>query len=154
VIGAIWTIGSSVGSRAVGLVGTLMLTHYLSPAICGAASNAAVVVMTASIFSSFGLGQYVVSKPQEGREGAFHATFYYLLLGAIALGGSVLLQGPISRLMSSPGIVHYVPLLALAMMIERVATVQDRILVRDMRFREVSLLRSLGEIVYAVVSVV
>ena len=38
-------------------------------------------------------------------------------------------------------------------MIERVATLQDRILVRDMRFREVSLLRSLGEIVYAVVSV-
>jgi len=153
VLGAVWTIATSVGSRAVGLIGTLLITRFLDPDVYGEASLAAVVVLTAFVISTCGLSQYIVSKPNEGRAAVFHATFYFLLLGAVALGLTVLLRGPISRLIHAPGIALYIPGLALAMMLERVATVQDRILVRDMRFRAVGLQRSLGDIVYAVLSV-
>ncbi len=151
--GAVWTISTSVGARAVGLVGTLMLTRFIAPEVYGEVSLAAVIVQTAQTVSSCGLSQYLVSKPHEGRDAAFHATFYFTLLGVIALGLAVIFREPIGVAIGAPGMARYVPGLALAGLLERVGTVQDRILVRDMRFREVGLLRSLGEITYAVVTV-
>jgi lipopolysaccharide exporter len=152
-LGAVWTISTSVGARAIGLVGTLMLTRFIAPDVYGEVSLAAVIVQTAQTVSSCGLSQYLVSKPHEGRDAAFHATFYFTLLGVIALGLAVIFREPLGVAIGAPGMARYIPGLALAGLLERVGTVQDRILVRDMRFREVGLLRSLGEITYAVVTV-
>lgn len=152
-LGAVWTISTSVGSRAVGLAGTLLLTKFIAPDVYGEVSLAAVIIQTAQAISSCGLSQYLVSKPHEGRDAAFHATFYFTLLGVIALGAAVLFRAPLSVLIGAPGMARFLPGLALAGLLERVGTVQDRILVRDMRFREVGLLRSLGEVAYAVVTV-
>jgi lipopolysaccharide exporter len=152
IIGAVWTIATSTGSRAVGLVGTILLTHFLMPAIIGEVSIASVAVLTATVVSNIGLSQYIVARPNEGRDAAFHATFYYILLGAIALGTVVLFRGPIAAWMSSPNVAIYIPYLALSTMMDRVSTIQDRILVRDMRFRSIGLQRSLSEIIYAVAS--
>ena len=152
-LGAVWTISTSVGARAIGLAGTLILTRFIAPNVYGEVSLAAVVVQTAQAVSSCGLSQYLVSKPHEGREAAFHATFYFTLLGVIALGLAVLFREPLGAAVGAPGMARYVPGLALAGLLERVGTVQDRILVRDMRFRAVGLLRSLGEVTYAAVTV-
>lgn len=152
-LGAVWTISTSVGSRAIGLAGTLLLTKFIAPDVYGEVSLAAVIIQTAHAVSSCGLSQYLVSRPREGRAAAFHATFYFTLLGVIALGVAVALRDPLGVLIGAPGMARYIPGLALAGLLERVGTVQDRILVRDMRFREVGLLRSLGEVAYAVVTV-
>lgn len=153
VIGAVWTISTSVGSRALGLIGTLLITRFLSPQIYGEYSIAAVVVMTVTVMSNCGLSQYIVSKPNEGRAAAFHASFYFMLLGVLSLAPVALLREQIGDWFNTPGIVAYLPGLVLATLIERVSTIQDRILVRDMRFQSVGLQRSLGEITYAGVSV-
>ncbi len=152
-LGAVWTISTSIGARAIGLAGTLLLTKFIAPDVYGEVSLAAVIIQTAHAVSSCGLSQYLVSKPHEGRDAAFHATFYFTLLGVLALGVAVVLRDPLGALIGAPGMARYIPGLALAGLLERVGTVQDRILVRDMRFREVGLLRSLGEIAYAVVTV-
>lgn len=151
--GAFWTVFTSSTARAVGLAGTLLLTRYLDPDEYGEISLAAVVIMTANTVSNCGLSQYIVSKPNAGRAAAFHATFYFTILGLVALAVALLAGGPIGALIHAPGIVRYLPGLAFATVLERVATVQDRIQVRDMRFRSVGLIRSLGEVIYSVVSV-
>jgi lipopolysaccharide exporter len=149
----VWTVVTSVGARAVGLAGTLLLTRFLDPGEYGEVSLASVVILTATTFSNCGLSQYIVSKPDAGRAAAFHATFYFTVLGLCALAVALALGGPIGALIQAPGIGRWLPGLALAAVLERVGTVQDRILVRDMRFRAVGLLRSLGEVVYSVGSV-
>jgi PST family polysaccharide transporter len=151
--GALWTVCTSAGARAVGLAGTLLLTRFLGPDTYGEVSLASVVILTANTFSNCGLSQYIVSKPHAGREAAFHATLYFTLLGLVALVAALALGGPIGALIQAPGITRYLPGLAFAAVLERVGTIQDRILVRDMRFRAVGLLRSFGEIVYSVASV-
>ena len=151
--GAMWTVATSVGARVVGLAGTLLLTRFLGPDEYGEVSLASVVILTATTFSNCGLSQYIVSKPNAGRAAAFHATFYFTLLGLAALGAAVALGGPVGALIHAPGIGRWLPGLAIAAVLERVGTIQDRILVRDMRFRAVGLLRSLGEVVYSAVSV-
>jgi lipopolysaccharide exporter len=153
VSGAIWTISTSIGARVIGLVGTLALTRFLAPDVYGEVSLAAVVIQTAQMASTCGLSQYIVSKPQAGQEGAFHATFYFMALGLLAIGGVTLLGGPIGALVDAPGLAAFLPGLAVAGIIDRVATVQDRIQVRDMRFRAVGINRSLGELTYTLVTV-
>ncbi len=151
--GALWTVVTSTGARAVGVAGTLLVTRYLGPDEYGEVSLASVVVLTATTFSNCGLSQYIVSKPGAGRAATFHATFYFTLLGVVALGVALVLGGPLGALIQAPGIGRWLPGLACAALLERVATIQDRILVRDMRFRAVGLLRSLGEVVYSAVTV-
>src|SRR5262245_25641107 len=97
VLGAIWTISTSVGSRALGLVGTLMLTRFLDPETYGEASLAANIVLTAQMLSSSGLTLYLVAKPKEGRAAAFHVTFYFIVLGTTGLIVTVLLRDVFGR---------------------------------------------------------
>ncbi|HVY44614.1 MAG TPA: oligosaccharide flippase family protein, partial [Minicystis sp.] len=151
--GALWTISTSVGARAVGLVGTLALTRFLAPDVYGEVSIAAVVIQTAQMASTCGLSQYVVSKPRAGQKAVFHATFYFLVLGFAALGLVVLLRNVLGPVFDAPGMARYIPGLAAAGVIERLATVQDRIQVRDMHFGVVGINRSLGEFTYAGVTV-
>jgi lipopolysaccharide exporter len=151
--GALWTISTSLGARIIGLSGTLLLTHFIAPRAYGEVSLAAVVIQTAQAVSSCGISQYIVSRPRGGREAAFHATFYSTALGVLALAAVTVGRSAIGDAVGAPGMAAYVPGLAIAGLLERVGMIQDRILIRDMRFRSLGLQRSLGEVVYAGVTV-
>jgi PST family polysaccharide transporter len=151
--GAFWTILSGVGARVVGILGTLAVTHYLSPSEYGEASVAALVALTASVVANLGVSQYLASRPDADRVVVFHATFWYVVLGVAALFLALIFQEPIGRLVGAPALGSYLPLLAVWNVLERLCVLQDRIQLRDMRFRSVGLQRSLGELTYAGTSV-
>jgi lipopolysaccharide exporter len=153
VLGALWTIGTSIGSRGIGLVGTLLLTRFLDPETYGEASLAALVVTSTQMISNCGLPQFLVAKPKEGRNAAFHASFYFVLLGVLGLALAVIFRRPLGARLLSPNLPAYVPGFALAGLCERFVVIQDAIQVRQMRFRSLSLQRSMGEALYAVVAV-
>jgi PST family polysaccharide transporter len=151
--GAFWTVSAGLSSRVVGLVGTVLITRFLDPEVYGDATLAAVVVQTAAVASSCGMSQYIVSKPKEGRQAVFHATFFYITLGFLALCIPVLFRSSIGQALHTPGVARFIPFLALATFLDRFTTIQDVIQVRSMNFRVVALQRSAGEIVYAFVCV-
>lgn len=151
--GAFWTVSAGLSSRVVGLVGTVLITRFLDPEVYGDATLAAVVVQTAAVASSCGMSQYIVSKPKEGRQAVFHATFFYITLGFLALCVPVLFRSSIGNALHTPGVARFIPFLALATFLDRFTTIQDVIQVRSMNFRVVALQRSAGEIVYAFVCV-
>src|SRR5580700_7101428 len=91
-VDVIWNLTTSVGSRVITLGGTLWLTYLLSPDVYGEVTLAAIVVQTASTIGGSGLPQYVFAKPESGREGMFHVTFYYLLVGVLAFIPLLLLR--------------------------------------------------------------
>jgi PST family polysaccharide transporter len=151
--GAAWTIATSLGSRALGIIGTLVLTRFVAPGDYGQTDVASVVVLTANQLSTIGMGQYVIAFPKAGRRAAFHATFYHLLLGLFAIGAVVLLRNPLGVFLNAPSIGLYVPGLALACIVDRIAFMPTRILSRDMRFRTIGISRTAGEITYTLASV-
>ncbi len=57
VSGAAWTILTGFGSRGLGLVGTVVLTYYLARDVLGEVSDASIVTLLASQFSTIGVGQ-------------------------------------------------------------------------------------------------
>ncbi|MEO6417978.1 MAG: oligosaccharide flippase family protein [Polyangiaceae bacterium] len=151
--GAAWTIVTSIGSRSLGLVGTLAITYFLMPQVLGDFSDAYIVVLSASQLSTVGVGNYVIAKPDSGRAVTWHATMFHLIFGVIAIAMVFLLRDKFGGVLHAPAMVEYVPGLAVAALLDRVSFMPERILVRDMRFRVVGLSRTLGEIAYTFGSV-
>jgi PST family polysaccharide transporter len=151
--GALWTVTSGMGSRAIGLIGTLVITRFIAPGEYGEVTVAAVLVMTANQFSTIGLGQYLVARPDAPRSAAFHATVFHFFLGLLALGLLVAFGGALAPLLDAPRMARFLPGLALSGLLDRAAFVPERILVRDLRFKPLSVSRTAADLTHSAVSV-
>ncbi len=153
--GAVWTILSSIGGRAVGVIGTLIITRYLSPDAVGDVGTAMVLVLTMGWLTSLGFGQYVIvrGRGEESAEVVWHATVAALVLGGIGLGLLALASVVLESVIGVPEITVYIPVLALALGIRRLSAVPEKLLVQRMRFRAIALSQVVGEAVYAVTTV-
>lgn len=151
--GALWTISAGVGSRAIGLVGTLVITRFVAPSDYGEVMVAAVVVMTANQISTLGLGQFIVVRPDAPRSVAFHATLFHVSLGLLAAAALMLVGGRFGPALGAGGMTHYLPGLVLSGFVDRIAYIPERVLVRDLRFGAVSAARTFGDVAHSIVSV-
>jgi PST family polysaccharide transporter len=151
--GAAWTIASSVLSRGLGLVGTLVLIRFVSPDDFGEVSAAAIVVATINQLTTLGVGLYAVANKDVSREEMFHATAIHVTLGLLAIGIVTVLGKPLAPLFDTPDLSRYVPGMAISAFTDRVGFMPERVLIRQLRFRRVSLIRSISEVAYSIVSV-
>src|SRR5512142_3524677 len=128
--GALWTVVSSMGGRAVGVIGTLVITRFLAPEVIGEVSDAAILTMTANWITIWGFGQYTVVKGRgDARaEVTWHATFFYLVLGIVSIGLVALLGGRLTPFVGAPDAAKFVPGMALAIFIRRIGAMPERIL--------------------------
>jgi len=150
--GALWTVASSIGGRAVGVIGTLIITRFLHPDIIGEVNDAAVLSYTASFLTTWGFGQYTVVKGRGDaqREVTWHATVFYITLGTISLGLIALFGGRITPLLNAPHAAKYIPGMALAVYIRRFGAMPERILTMRMEFRPSGIALAVGESVYTI----
>jgi lipopolysaccharide exporter len=151
--GAAWTIATGVGSRGLGLFGTLVLTYFIARDELGEVSDAAVAVVLANQLSTVGVGQYYVSRPAAGRDVAWHATVVHLALGIAALVGVLALSHPLATWLRAPLLGRFLPGLVASGLLERLTYMPERVLARDMRFRVIGLCRTIGELSYTLTSV-
>ncbi len=149
--GIAWTIATGFGTRLLQMGGTLAITHFVRKDALGEVMNAAVVALTAHSLSTFGIPHYLVSRKTD-RTTAWHATLTLALSGILALAITLALVSPIARWIKTPNLAHYLPLLALSTLLGRVATVPERLLQQELRFREASRARAGGELAYTVLS--
>jgi lipopolysaccharide exporter len=150
---AAWTVPASVGSRAVGLLGTLLLARYLAPDDYGVVMAAAIAATTASAATTFGVGIYLVSNPAISRAETFHASCWFLATGLVALTATLALGGVLERWSGAPGLAAYLPVFVLATLLERIFYVPERMLVRNLRFGWLSLARASSELTFTGVAV-
>src|SRR5256885_1345948 len=148
--GALWTVISSMGGRAVGVFGTLVMTRFLNPQAIGEVSDATILCMTANWITIWGFGQYTVVKVRGDAtvEVTWHATVFYVVLGAISIGLVALFGGRLTPLLDAPHAAVYVPGMALAAFIRRLGAMPERILTKQMNFRPSGMALALGETVY------
>ena len=147
--GAAWTIASGMGGRVAGFVATLILARYIDPAEYGAVAVAVAIVMTADEFTHFGLLQHIVAKPKAGAGAVFHASFYHLAIGLIAVAIPLLFRDELSNLFDTPQAAPFIAGMVLATFFERVSGPPHRMLNRRLRYRDQALITMTAEIVYA-----
>jgi lipopolysaccharide exporter len=150
--GALWTIISSMGGRAIGVLGTLVMTRFLMPDEIGEVSDAMVIALTANWATIWGFGQYTVVKGRgaDAAEVAWHAMVAYMVLGAISLGLVSLFAGDLAPIFDAPKAAGYIPVLALALYIRRIGAIPERILQRQLKFRAPGMAMFMGELVYTI----
>jgi lipopolysaccharide exporter len=152
--GALWTVTSSIGGRAIGVIGTLVMTRFLHPGQIGEVSDATIIAMTANWLTVWGFGQYSVVK---GRgdvavEVTWHATVAYAVLGTLSLGLVALFGGRLTPFLDAPNAAAYVPPMALAFYIRRFTGMPERVLTRQMKFRASGIASVAGELSYTIVA--
>lgn len=152
-LAAVWSISTSLAARALGLVATLLLTRYIAPDAYGAVTAASVVVLSANQLSTLNVGNYLIAHPRSGRAEAFHATVVHVGLGVIAIGMVVALRDRLGPMFDAPQLGLYVPGLAIAVLADRISQVPERLLVRQLRFKMISLARTAGELAFIALSV-
>ena len=153
--GAVWTILSAVGGRALGVIGTLIITRFLDPDIVGEVGSAMIIVLTVNWLTNIGFGQYVIvrGRTEPGPEVVWHASVASLGLAWSGLALVALFADPVASLVNSDRAGQYIPLLALTVGIRRLAAIPEKLLIRGMHFRAVSLAYGIGEATYAAVTV-
>jgi lipopolysaccharide exporter len=139
-----------MGGRAVGVLGTLIMTRFLHPDVIGEVSDATILCMTANWITIWGFGQYTIVKGRgaDRAEVTWHATVFYVVLGVISLGAVALIGGRLTPLLDAPHAAVYVPGMALAIFIRRLGAMPERMLTMNMNFRPSGIALALGETVY------
>ncbi len=150
--GVAWNIAAGLSVRALGLVGTLVLTRFLAPGEFGDVMMAGVVVDTAARVANYNLGLFVITHRSDAGE-AFQAFVYHVGAIASACLAVTFFRYPIADALGSPGMTRYIPWLAFAMVLLQTSRIPESTLHRAMRFRVLATTRALGEIAYTVVSV-
>jgi PST family polysaccharide transporter len=147
-------MSTSLGSRVIGLVGTLLLARYLAPAEYGEVTAAAIVTQSAFGISSLGVGIYLLSNRDLTRAEAFHATCWFLSTGILALGTVWALTEPLAAYFDAPSLGRYMPLYVLSALLDRITFLPERMLLRKLRFRWLSLSRAVTDLAYTALSLI
>lgn len=154
--GFLWSVATGLGTRLIGVVGTLYLTYLIDPATMGEVSNAHAAALLAHAITGLGLTQFLIvgeSKPGEADRDAGQVTLLFLGIGFVALAALTLAREPLGAYLHSPDFPRFLPGLALSMAIDRVGAVPERILARNLEFRAIGLGRTASELSYTIVSV-
>ena len=150
--GLFWMASTGLGSRLVSLLSTLLLTRYVVPEDYGEVQNTFVVVWMIDLLTQVGLPQYIASRADLTPKKIAHAVFYFHLFGAVGLTLCLFLARPLGPVLGTPNMHLYMPGFVVGTLLQRVATIPDRLLVRELRFRASSVIRAAAEVVYAVMS--
>jgi lipopolysaccharide exporter len=153
--GAIWTILSSIGGRALGVLGTLIITRYLDPDAVGDVGTAMIVVMTVNWVTSLGIGQYVIvrGRGEHAGEVIWHASMSSLLLAGVGFGLLAFVTGVFGPHLGAPEITQFVPILCIAIGMRRLSAIPEKLLVQRLQFRAIALTQTLGEAIYSVTTI-
>ncbi|CAN5885113.1 MOP flippase family protein [soil metagenome] len=149
--GAAWNVATTVVTRLAGLVGTLLITRFVAPQDLGDVMAASVCVLTAMMLTQLRYGNYLIAKNGSADE-AFNANVVHIALGVVAVAVVIGARNHLGHFFGSPNMGKYVPGFALTALIERVSYIPERLLIRDLKFRPLSIARSFGELAYTAVS--
>lgn len=147
--GVAWNMLLGISSRFLQLAGTLVLTRLIAPAEYGPVIAASILVITAGTFTSFAFGQYLMAK-RAPAEVAMQAMIVHVGIGVVAMAIVFALRHPLGEFFGTPETGQYVLGFAIAHLIERSRYVQERLLLRALRFRAVATINAIGELALTV----
>jgi PST family polysaccharide transporter len=149
-----WNIFTGLGSRAIGLIGTLILTRFIAPDEYGVVSAATITVMTAVFLTNLQFGQYIIVKGYKAHGVAFHAAVTHVSLGWMAVAIAFLARDILGPWLGAPGMGRFMAGFVVASAVDAVSIVPEKIFARDLRFRLIVLTKGVGEVLHTVVSLV
>jgi lipopolysaccharide exporter len=146
--GVAWYMALGVSTRVLQLAGTLIITRFIAPDDYGAVITASIVVASASAFTSFSFGQYLIAK-DGSPEIAAQAAAVHVGLGVAAMAAVYALSGWLGDWLDAPAMGRYVLGFSIALLVvDRARYIPERLLMRGLKFRTLATINGLGEIAF------
>ena len=152
--GAMWNVGASTATRAVGLIGTLYMTRLLRPEVMGEVGVASVLAQTANWLSNWGFNPYMIVHGAKGEDQTYHVAVVNLALGFIGLCAVAGTGAWFAPMFHAPHLTSYLPGLTLAILLRRIGSVPDKVLARELRFRELAIANGVADLAYTISAIV
>jgi lipopolysaccharide exporter len=151
--GAIWNVGASTGTRVIGLIGTLFMTRLLRPEVMGEVGVASVLAQTANWVSNWGFNQYMIVHGVKGDEETYHVAVVNLVFGFVGLCAIAGTGAWFAPMFKASHLASYLPGLTLAILIRRIGSIPDKVLARELRFRELAIANGVADLAYTVTAI-
>jgi len=149
--GVAWNILFGSGARALQLIGTLVLTHFIAPDAYGAVLAASITVLLVGTLTTFSFGQYLIAK-RASPAIAFQASVIHIVIGIFSMLFVFAARDTLASWVDSPTMAPFVAGFALAHFFERIRYVPERLLLRALQFRTMATIYGAGELVYTIVA--
>jgi PST family polysaccharide transporter len=145
-----WNVGASTATRVLGMIGTLYMTRLLDPDVMGEVYSALVIAQTANWVSSWGFNPYMIVHGAKGDEQTYHAAVVNLVFGFVGLTAIAGTGAWFAPVFHAPHLASYLPGLTLAILLRRIGSVPDKVLARELRFRELAIANGVADVAYTV----
>ena len=137
--GFAWDMAGSVFNQASGLIITIFLARLLTPEEFGVVALAMVFISLTSVFTDVGFTQGLIQR-EKVDDGHYNSIFLVNISLSLIMGGIIYLSaGLIGGFYDSEEVVHIVKYLSLIPVIASFGMVHRSIMVRKMKFKELSL---------------
>jgi O-antigen/teichoic acid export membrane protein len=144
VISALWAAGAAWALRGISALVFLVLARLVDPSAFGLVALAAVYVLTTQTISDQGLATALIQRDSiedAHKDSAFWANLTVGLLLALL---TFVLADPISRLYGEPRLAPILRWFAISPVLAALSIVQQALLSRSLRFRELALRQLVG----------
>ncbi|NQT16655.1 MAG: oligosaccharide flippase family protein, partial [Planctomycetes bacterium] len=147
VSGAVWTVCCAAAGRVLVLGGNILLAYLLVPGDVGLAALALSIISISSFFSSNGLRNILIQRPEAFERNASEVFWLSLVLHTLAAGSLVLLAPLAGWFASEPGVVPLVMIHAISCPLGALSTVYTALLLRNLKYDAVARIRLLDVLV-------
>lgn len=151
--GFLWTGGASYIGQVLSATATLLLAKYVPVADLGIFSLASLVIGWLALVRGMGLGVALLHEGQDIHEASTTA-FWLLLAAGTLLAALSLLAAPLAaRAFSSPAVQPVVQVLGVSFILYGLTSVQETLLIKELRFRVRALTGLAGTLVYTALAI-
>jgi O-antigen/teichoic acid export membrane protein len=140
VSGAMWSAASSGITQGIAVLGTLVLTHLLSPKDYGLVGMARLAIGLIAIFRELGTASAIIQRKQLSE--AFLSSIFWgnQIVAMLAFGLAVATSPLVASFFHQPETQPIVQLLAVGVIVSSLGSVPSALLTRDMAFRRLMII--------------
>jgi O-antigen/teichoic acid export membrane protein len=133
--GLVWRGMERVGTQVIGFAVSIILARLLEPKEFGLINLITVFIAMAGVFVSGGFGTALVQK-KDVTETDYNSIFYLTLAVAVVLYGALFVSAPwIAHFFNDTILVLVVRILSVSLIVGAVNSIQNAVLIREMRFK-------------------
>jgi len=151
--GISWTLVNQVGSQLMALVVSVTLARLLMPQDFGTVGMITVFTGFAGILSSFGLGSSIVYKQNPTQVQLSTIFWFNCFIGLLFTGLFWLLSPAIASFYQKPILELLTKVISISFIINGLTSVQSNILVKDLKFKSLTIITLVATLVAATVAI-
>lgn len=152
--GAIWNSLSSVSLTGVNFVITAILARLLSPNAFGLMGMIQTAIVLINMMNQFGLGPAIIQGKNLNQDRLSSLFWFNMLIGLIMSVFVYFSSSLISAFFGEPELIFLLKLISMVFFIVSIAFVQQNMLKKEMRFKELFNINLISTILYGVITII